>query len=203
MARRSSQPKELVRLSPLQFSLSVSIVVILLGGAGFAGYYYGLRQAQRPNYDTDESSNGGIHEGAESKPQTSGTESSVTFYSALTEPRKEVPAVAAREPLVKGRNQGVIKPVAPPEATSEIRDPVPGNASAMLQVASYKDQASAQKLLEDLLSDGYSGTVLRADLGERGIWYRVRIGPYAQGEEAELILKRLREERGLKGYVVK
>jgi cell division septation protein DedD len=111
--------------------------------------------------------------------------------------------VAAREPLEKGRTPVVTKPAAPPETTSEIRDTVPGKASAMLQVASYKDQVSAHKLLEDLSSDGYSGTVLRADLGERGIWYRVRIGPYAKGEEAELILKRLREERDLKGYVVK
>jgi len=178
-------------------------VVILLGGAGLAGYYYGMKQAERPTHDMDDSATGGINEGAESKPQNAGTEASVTFYSALTEPRKDVPAVVSREPLEKSRTAMATKPAAPPATTSEIRDTVPGNGSAMLQVASYKDQTSAHKLLEDLSSDGYSGTVLRADLGERGIWYRVRIGPYAQGGEAELVLKRLREERKLKGYVVK
>ena len=72
MARRSNQPRELVRLSPLQFSLSVSIVVILFAGAGLAGYYYGLKQATRPTGETDIGSTGGLHEGAESKPENSG-----------------------------------------------------------------------------------------------------------------------------------
>ena len=91
MARRSTQPRELVRLNPLQFSLSVSIVVVLLGAAGLSGYFYGLKEADRlaaGNQDTA-SNNEGLQ--AEPKPETAGTDTSVTFYSALTEPRKDVP----------------------------------------------------------------------------------------------------------------
>jgi cell division septation protein DedD len=73
----------------------------------------------------------------------------------------------------------------------------------MLQVASYKDQANARKLLQDLLSEGYTGTVVRAELGDRGVWFRVRIGPYGSGGEAERVLTKLRDERKLKGYIVK
>ena len=72
----------------------------------------------------------------------------------------------------------------------------------MLQVASYKDKLNARKLLQDLSSEGYAGTVVRAELGERGVWFRVRVGPYGAGD-AEWVLAKLREERKLKGYVVK
>ena len=203
VARRSSQPRELVRLSPLQFSLSVSIVVILLGAAGLAGYYYGLIQATRPTGEIDVGSTGDLHEGAESKSETGGTDASVTFYSALKETRKAVPAAGPPQPVETTRIPVEARPTAPSVAASGIRDPAPGSGSVMLQVASYKDQGNARDLLQDLSSKGYSGTIVRAELGERGVWFRVRIGPYAKGDEARRVLEKLRKERKLKGYVVK
>lgn len=199
VARRSNQPRELVRLSPLQFSLSVSIVVILLGGAGLSGYYYGLKKATRPTGETDIGPTGGSHDGVESKPETGG----ITFYSALTEPRKDVPAVRPSQLVETTRNPVEAKPAAPPVSASRIRDPVPGSESVMLQMASYKDQVNARKLLQELSSEGFAGTVVRADLGERGVWFRVRIGPYMTGKEAKMVLEKLRKERKLKGYIVK
>jgi cell division septation protein DedD len=193
----------LVRLSPLQFSLSVSIVVIGLGAAGLAGYYYGLKQVDRQTDRIDVSSTGSLHEGAGSKPDTGGTEASVTFYSALTEPRKDVPPAPPPQPVETPRTQVVEKPAVPAVSAPRISDPIPGSGSVMLQVASYKDQLNARKLLQDLSSEGYAGTVVRAELGERGVWFRVRVGPYKSVKESEAVLKKLREERKLKGYIVK
>jgi cell division protein FtsN len=73
----------------------------------------------------------------------------------------------------------------------------------MLQVASYSKNGAASKLLASLSAEGYSGTVVRADLGERGVWYRVRVGPYKGEKDAKRALDKLREERSLKGFVVK
>lgn len=203
VARRSTQPRELVRLSPLQFSLSVSIVVILLGGAGLAGYFYGLKHAVPPTGEAGLGSAGGIQNRAESKPSMGGTQTSVTFYSELKEPRKDVPSTVPPRPVESTRAAVEAKPAAPPASASGIRDPVTGRGSLMLQVASYKDQANARKLLQDLSAEGYTGTVVRAELGERGVWFRVRIGPYSDEREAERVLKKLRDERKLKGYIVK
>ena len=203
MARRSSQPRELVRLSPLQFSLSVSIVVILLGAAALAGYYYGLKQHARPTGETGVGSTGDIHGKAESKPDAGDTQASVTFYSALKEPRKEVPAVSPPPPVESTRTPVETTPAASAVSAPRLENPVPGNGSVTLQVASYKDQVNARKLLQELSSEGYTGTVVRTDLGERGVWFRVRIGPYAVGKEASGVLEKLRKERKLKGYVVK
>ena len=202
VAKRSNQPRELVRLSPLQFSLSISIVVMLLGAAALAGYFYGLKQQLRPTGEAGIGSNGDLHGKADSEPDAAGSQTSVTFYSALKEPRNEIPVVSP--PLVKSSKTPVESSTAAPAVSvPRLEDPpIPGKGSVTLQVASYKDQVNAGKLLQDLSSEGYAGTVVRIDLGERGIWFRVRIGPYA-GEESASILKKLRDERKLKGYVVK
>lgn len=199
VARRSTQSKELVRLSPLQFSLSVSIVVILLGGAGLAGYFYGLKQAKRPV----PISNDLPDKISEPEPSTADTQLPVTFYSALTKPREDVPVAAPTQPVKKKPEPGEAKPPSAPLSDTPLGNPGSESGSVMLQVASYKEISSARKLLEELSSDGYAGTVVRADLGDRGIWYRVRLGPYAQGERANRVLETLRKERSLKGYAVK
>jgi cell division septation protein DedD len=178
-------------------------VVILLGGAGLTGYYYGLKQGIRPTGQAGVGSTGDFHKGAESKPSTGATQASVTFYSALKEQRKDVPVVVPSRPVESNRTPVEVKPAAPPVSAPGIRNPIAGSGSVMLQMASYKDQVNARKLLQDLISEGYAGTVVRVELGERGVWYRVRIGPYSAGEETEHILKKLRDERKLKGYIVK
>jgi len=198
VARRSSQPRELVRLSPLQFSISISIVVILLAGAGLTGYYYGLDQATRSSGETAAGSTGDLHEEAESTPGNG----DITFYSALTESRKAVPAVSTSQ-LAEPTTPVEADPAVPAESASATKHTVPLKGSVMLQVASYTDQINAQKLLRELSSQGYAGNVVRADLGQRGVWYRVRIGPYGGEDEAERVLKKLRKERKLKGYIVK
>ena len=202
MARRSSQPRELVRLSPLQFSFSISIVVILLGGAGLTGYYYGQKQALRRTAEADVRPTDEFGEAA-SQPGSAGTRAAVTFYSTLTKPRSAVPSPPSPGTVNKEPKQ-VMKITAPAPAP----EAEPGEESSLsgpviLQVASYRDPVNARKLLHELSSVGYSGTVVKADLDERGIWYRVRIGPYPRGEEAERILQELRKERNLKGYIVK
>lgn len=199
VARRSTQSKELVRLSPLQFSLSVSIVVILLGGAGLAGYFYGLKQAAR----TAQTSRDLSQEIQETAPSTADTRTPVTFYSTLTKPREDVPVPTPSNPA-RGKPDPVkVKPSPAPLSDRGSTGADSGSGSIMLQVASYKDISSAKKLLEELLAEGYSGNVVRADLGDRGIWYRVRVGPYADSVKADRVLETLRKTRSLKGYVVK
>jgi cell division septation protein DedD len=53
-----------------------------------------------------------------------------------------------------------------------------------LQVASFKDQADADRLVEDLRRRGHRAYRLAANVPERGIWQRVRIGPFKTKFEA-------------------
>lgn len=53
-----------------------------------------------------------------------------------------------------------------------------------LQVASYRDQADADKLVEDLRKRGHRAFRQAAYVPERGLWQRVRIGPFKNKFEA-------------------
>ncbi|MEO6599319.1 MAG: SPOR domain-containing protein [Polyangiaceae bacterium] len=53
-----------------------------------------------------------------------------------------------------------------------------------LQVASYHDQADADKLVEDLRKRGHRAFRQAAYVPDRGLWQRVRIGPFKSKFEA-------------------
>jgi len=53
-----------------------------------------------------------------------------------------------------------------------------------LQVASFKEQAEADRLVDDLRRRGHRAFRLPANVPERGIWQRVRIGPFKTKFEA-------------------
>ena len=53
-----------------------------------------------------------------------------------------------------------------------------------LQVASFKDQPDADRLVDDLRRRGHRAFRLAAQVPERGVWYRVRIGPFKTKFEA-------------------
>ena len=77
-----------------------------------------------------------------------------------------------------------------------------------VQVASAKSEAGAagewQRLLgryPDLLTD-LNIKVVRADLGDKGIWYRARIGPFGDRAGADDLCKALKS-RGTDCFVAK
>jgi cell division septation protein DedD len=53
-----------------------------------------------------------------------------------------------------------------------------------LQVASFKDQPDAERLVDDLRRRGHRAYRQAANVPERGIWHRVRIGPFKTKFEA-------------------
>lgn len=53
-----------------------------------------------------------------------------------------------------------------------------------LQVASFKDQAEADKAVEDLRKRGHRAFRQAAHVPERGLWHRVRVGPFKTKLEA-------------------
>lgn len=200
-ARGSKQPRELVRLTPLQFSLSVSIVVVLMGAAALAGYFHGLKTASLRTASQEGKQTDAWNPAADPAGDHGDTQASVTFYSTLTRPREDVPeGPPPKEKASVKPEKKIPAPVPAPDAG--VKEGPAGGGGVMVQVASYTDQGKAGKLLQELSDNGYAGTVVRADLGDRGVWYRVRVGPYPAGD-ADGILKRLREERELKGFVVK
>ncbi len=62
---------------------------------------------------------------------------------------------------------------------------IPSSLSFAVQVYSFKDKARADAALEKLKAKGYKAYVMISDLGARGIWYRVRVGSFANEVEAK------------------
>ena len=81
---------------------------------------------------------------------------------------------------------------------------VPAAASSgyVLQIGSYKSQADAEsawkgyKAKHTALLSGYSDNIQQADLGEKGTWYRLRIGGFSDREMAAALCDRLKADGG-------
>jgi cell division septation protein DedD len=100
-------------------------------------------------------------------------------------------------------------PAAPASATPAVATPaaaptpVPAaavpKASAggnfVVQVAATKDQAEAKRMVDKLAGKGVAASTERADLGAKGIWYRVVAGPYGDQAVAEKVAEQLKKQK--------
>jgi DedD protein len=71
-----------------------------------------------------------------------------------------------------------------------------------LQVASFKDQADADRLVEDLRKRGHKAYRQAAYVPERGLWHRVRIGPFRSKLEAKRYGENFERTERVAPYVV-
>ena len=72
----------------------------------------------------------------------------------------------------------------------------------VLQLGAYREEATAQTVIQRLSGKGYQAQVLAKDLPAKGgKWYRVRIGLFKSREEAEKMAKRL-EHDGFQSIIV-
>ncbi|MGZ5925233.1 MAG: SPOR domain-containing protein [Rhizomicrobium sp.] len=92
------------------------------------------------------------------------------------------------------------KPV--PAATPPAASAPAGSGSFVLQIGAYKSQADADtawttyKTKHASLLSGYSPDVRQADLGEKGIWYRLRITGFPSKDVASALCDRLKADGG-------
>ena len=63
-----------------------------------------------------------------------------------------------------------------------------------IQVHSFQDQTKAQKSLDELKKAGYTPFLVRRDLKEKGIWYRVCVGEFETRQEANIKLAELKQK---------
>jgi DedD protein len=73
----------------------------------------------------------------------------------------------------------------------------------VVQLASFKDTGAAAAFKQKLDAKGYSLFVEQADLGSKGVWYRVYAGPYGDRAAAEQIALRLHQQEKISPLVRK
>jgi cell division septation protein DedD len=63
-----------------------------------------------------------------------------------------------------------------------------------INIASFRDRGSAERLREELEEKGYEAFVEKASVPHKGIWYRVAVGRFSSREEALYFGRGLKEK---------
>lgn len=72
-----------------------------------------------------------------------------------------------------------------------------------LQVASYRDEGEAEAFAIALRDRGHDAFTMQADIEGRGIFHRVRIGPFDTGREAEAYRREFERDERMDTFVVR
>jgi cell division protein FtsN len=137
--------------------------------------------------------------GEEAKQQPKATEKSAdrATLERAKEPAREP---AGRDAPPKEAERAVAK--ADERATTRPPEPVPPAAKPgerfWLQAGSFAGEADAENLKARLALAGWQAAVQKAELPDKGVRYRVRLGPYDNTDE----LTRTRAELGKRGFEV-
>lgn len=127
---------------------------------------------------------------------------------ATKPPAKLVPAKPAPAPAPAAQPKPVTQsaPVAQPDPVRVVKSAAaPAVATAasgafVLQIGAYKSESDANaawrvyQAKHSTLLSGISSNVQKADLGDKGVWYRLRVGSFAQKEAAAALCDRLKAE---------
>jgi len=136
-------------------------------------------------------------------PLGSGINLPKTSYTSPSSPAPPPAPVAASVPAatLAQVQEPAAKPPAP--AQQQAKSPAPPAAtptvaavgSYVIQVASTKDQSDAKRLVDRLKAKGFAAAAERADLGAKGVWYRVVAGPYVDQAAAEKAAAQLKKQK--------
>ncbi len=103
--------------------------------------------------------------------------------SGINEKPKPAPATTA----VQQTQQQPTPPAAPAKAAATKS----GTAGFVVQVAAYSNQKEAETTKAKLAAKGYSASIGEISLGDKGTWYRVRVGRHLDKEAATEIATRI------------
>jgi hypothetical protein len=120
-------------------------------------------------------------------------------------PAKQAPAPVVGPATAAPRQLGAATGTPAPVKAATVAPAAPKSAAAggyVLQIGAYKSQADADaawkvyKGKHAALLSAYSSEVQQADLGEKGIWYRLRISGFADKTMATSLCDRLKADGG-------
>ncbi len=142
----------------------------------------------------------------------SGTSQPLDFYSDLKKNDKIAkPIPAPVEPKLKKATEAPKPPAAVPAAAAgqpkpesaaaadgeKVPKPEPaalavaGGKGPMVQVAALREAAAAEKIVARLRAQGFAASSAPTKTADRGTWYRIRIGPFADRKAADEARERL------------
>jgi cell division protein FtsN len=114
----------------------------------------------------------------------------------------ETPAAAnPASPANSGNADSARVAARAPAAAPAAAEPAPASGGFVVQVGSYNSDQLAQNAWSTFsgryaeVLNGQPHTVTRADLGSKGIWYRLGVGPYGSKSQADAICTELKSRK--------
>lgn len=99
------------------------------------------------------------------------------FYKVLTDKQDNTP----RKNVAKPKEPVAVKPQpTPPVAVSK--------EMYFVQAGSFQNAGDAEKLKAKLAFSGFEASIQTANIPDKGVWYRVRLGPYNNGEAGKTVV---------------
>lgn len=128
----------------------------------------------------------------------------ITELARADEQLQTDPVAAAPEPVPATRATAASTPTAepvaaPPKPTVTYRSGGALTGSHLVQIGAFRSQEEADGQWSKLQGklgaylDGKANDVERADVGDKGVFYRLRIGPFASADEAKTYCAGLKE----------
>ena len=218
-ADAKSRKKYLLQLTSKGFFLGLCLLFLISGwmfvlgvlvGRGTAPVNFDIQALQKELLALKESMVKQEKKAMETDSAKTGDKSSLEFYEALKKKgkdeqiqiieKKTAPAAPPSSPLTSQKRASKSKDTQDKKTIAGVK-PSPSGTLAV-QVASTKDAASAEALVKKLMQLGYAGFSTKAEIPDKGTWYRVRVGPYRTKAEAEQMLQELTKDT-FKGIIVR
>lgn len=128
----------------------------------------------------------------------SAKESTPAPPAATTASKPETPPVASAAPAARPSQTNYSVSLAADAIAGE-RPPV--RQTFAVQVGAFRQEANAQRLLEQLESKGYSVAVFQSSDIADNVWYAVRLGPYTTQNDARRAAANIAQQENLKAIV--
>ncbi len=113
--------------------------------------------------------------------------SAETATAAKAEPKAPQPAKQA--PLQTAKKESAPAK----QASSKLR--------YTIQIAAYPDRGMAEDEVRGMKRRGYAAFVVATNLAEKGTWYRVRVGSFANRQAAEKLAGELKTKEGISTFI--
>lgn len=193
------------------FSLVVVGAIVVIAGAVFLGFQWG-RYVEKNTPRVASPGTGAARGAGKGDDIRDASASAIrNEMSAFSSEAVKIPAVdppppapSAREDLKKTETDATFpdtlsrKNVSPVSLDVRRENAVPpeaaGTGKYRLQAGAWKSRSAADTVRKRLAGGGYSAKVIRAVNRNRGEVFRVRVGPFASREEAEMAGKVIRSK---------
>ncbi len=76
-------------------------------------------------------------------------------------------------------------------------------AGYLIQLASFRSEADARVMQKKLTKTGFATQVRKADLGDKGEWFRLYAGPYDSRSKAEAAQQTINTQVKLQGFILR